>query len=115
MDYYFLIIGLILIILAMSMRFRKVDFLIDRFSFFQKVIRKGNFEVDREALSKYYSVLFSVPGVILLIGTVLLYIYPSIYDTLSPILWITLISIAILGILYANVSKRFLVYEIGQT
>jgi len=111
MDYYFLIIGIILIILAIFMRFRKIDWLIDRFSFFQKIIRKGNFEVDREALSRYYSVLFSVPGVILLIGTVLLYIYPSYNDTISPLMWITLISIAIVGIFYANVSKKFLIFE----
>jgi hypothetical protein len=106
---YLLIAGIILLILGILMKLRKIDFLIDRFQWFHKLIRKDDIEVDRDRLATFYSYLYIVIAVFLLIGAIIVFINPENVDTIN--LWTIIVTaiVGISGILYCNLSKRFLI------
>lgn len=106
---YLLIAGIILLILGILMKLRKIDFLIDRFQWFQKLIRKDDIEVDRDRLAKFYAYLYIIVAVFLLTGAIIIFIVPDNVDTIN--LWTMLVTVivGISGILYCNLSKRFLI------
>lgn len=108
---YALYIGIVLCILSILMRLRKLDILLGRYEGFQKVFRKKPFNLDREGLSKYYSILYLVVGVILLIGGVIILIGPNNVDTITNVTYIVVIVIGLLGMLYLNLTDRFLNFE----
>jgi len=111
MENYSLYVGIILCILGILMRARQLDFLIDRYEVFHKAIRKRNLSVDREGLSKFYSKLFFILGVILLIAAFIQFIKPNDYELITTWIYIALIAIGIIGILYCNLTNRFLKYN----
>ncbi len=105
---YLLITGTILFIFGILMKLRKIDFILDRFQGFHEIIRKKEIEVKRDRLATFYSYLYIVIAIILLIGAIITYINPEIVNKIN--LW-TAIAAAIVGIggiLYCNLSKRFL-------
>ena len=111
-----MIAGLILFTLGILMKLRKIDFLIDRFQWFQKSIRKDGFEVAKDRLATFYSYLYLVIAVflligaiILLIGAIILFINPDNSDIIN--LWTVIVTaiVGISGILYCNLSKHFLI------
>ena len=83
-------------------------FLVDRYEVFHKVIRKKEFSVDRDGLTKFYSILFFVLGVPLLIGAIIGFVVPDIFELFSIWLSLAVAVIGIMGILYSNVSNRFI-------
>jgi len=85
---YALYIGIALCILSILMRLRKLDFFLGRY----------------EGLSKYYSILYLVVGVILLIGGVIILIGPNNVDTITNVTYIVVIVIGLLGMLYLNLT-----------
>jgi len=111
MVVYALIVGIVLCALGILMIFGQPSFLIARYETFQKAIRKKMVSVDKEGLSKFYSVMFIVTGVPLIIGAIIGLINPEIYELFSIWLYIALAVIGIIGIAYCNVGKRFIKYE----
>ncbi|MCK5304218.1 MAG: DUF3784 domain-containing protein [Candidatus Heimdallarchaeota archaeon] len=111
MAIYALIVGIILCALGILMIFGQPSFLIARYETFQKFIRKKMVGVDKEGLSKFYSILFVVTGVPLIIGAIIGFINPDIYELFSIWLYIALAGIGIIGIVYCNVGKRFIKYK----
>lgn len=83
-------------------------FLIARYESFQKFIRRKEISVDEEGLSKFYSILFFVTGIPLLIGAIIGFINAEMFKGFSLWLVIAIVTIGVIGILYCNVSKRFL-------
>ena len=92
------------------MIFGQPKFLIARYEAFQKFIRRKEISVDGEGLSKFYSILFFVTGIPLLIGAIIGFINAEIFKEFSLWLVIAIAAIGVIGILYCNVSKRFLKY-----
>jgi hypothetical protein len=90
------------------MLFGWLEFLIDRYEWFQRVIRKKEFSVDRERLSDYYAILFFVLGIPLLIGAIIGFINPDLYETFSIWLFVAVAAVGFIGILYCNISNRFI-------
>ena len=108
MEVYSIIISIVLFVLGFLMIFGLLDFLIDRYEVFHKIIRKKEFSVDREGLTNFYSILFFVSGIPLLIGGIIGFINPELYETFSIWLFVAVAAIGIIGILYCNVSNRFI-------
>lgn len=108
MEVYSLIIGIVLWVLGFLMIFGWLDFLINRYEVFHKAIRKKEFSVDREGLSKFYSILFFVLGTPLLIGAIIGFINSELYKTFSIWLFVAVAVIGMIGIVYCNVSSRFI-------
>ena len=108
MEIYALIIGIVLCLLGILMKIGWLKFLIDRYEGFQKAIRKNKFIVDKKGVSKFYSILFFILGVPLLIGAIIGFIIPDRFKLISTWIYIILIVIGISGILYLNLSNRFI-------
>ena len=108
MENYALIIGIVLCVLGILMKVGWLNFLVDRYEGFQKALRKKKFNVDKEGVSKFYSLLFFVVGGSLLIVAIIGFIIPDSYKLISTWIFIALIAIGISGILYLNLSKRFI-------
>jgi hypothetical protein len=89
------------------MRLGWLNFLIDRHEGFHKAIRIKKIFVDRKEVSKYYSILFFGLGIYLLIVAIIGFLLPEIL-TLISILIIVALEMGITGIIYLNVSKRFI-------
>lgn len=107
-----LIIGIVLCGLGILVMFTNLlNFFIARFEFFHKAIRKKEFSVDREGLSKFYAILWIVLGVPLIIGAIIGFINPESYKSFSMWLYIVILAIGFIGILYCNFSNRFIQYE----
>ncbi|WP_371805111.1 DUF3784 domain-containing protein [Candidatus Lokiarchaeum ossiferum] len=106
---YLLIAVIILFILGILMKLRKIDFLIDRFQWFQKLIRKEDIEVNRNRLATFYSYLYFVIAIFLLIGAIILFIDPENGENIN--LWTVIVTVILgmSGILYCNLSKRFII------
>ncbi|NVM16987.1 MAG: hypothetical protein HWN80_04675 [Candidatus Lokiarchaeota archaeon] len=105
---YVLIIGIVLCVLGILMRVGWLNFLIDRYEGFQKVIRRKKFSVDREGVSKFYTGLFFVLGASLLIVAIIGFITLDSYKLISIWIYLAIIAIGITGILYLNLSNRFI-------
>lgn len=66
---------------------------------------------DRKKLSKFYSILFFVAGVPIIIGAIIGFTVPDTFELFY--LWL-LLGTGIVGLsigLYMNISKRFIIYE----
>ncbi len=108
MEIYALTIGLVLCVLGILMKVGWLNFLIDRYEGFQKAIRRKKFSVDKEGVSKFYSILFFVLGVPLLIVAIFGFIIPDSFELISTWIFVVLIVIGISGILFLNLSNRFI-------
>jgi FtsH-binding integral membrane protein len=108
---YSLIVGGILCVLGIFMRVGWLDIIISRYESFQKTIRKKNLRVDREGLAKFYSNTYFVLGVILLIAAVIQSIMPEFSEIITLWIFIAVAGIGIVGILYSNLSNRYLKYD----
>lgn len=111
---YLLIAGIVLCTLGILMMVGQPSFLLARYEWFQKLFRKTMKSVDREKLSKLYSILFLVTGIPLSIGAIVGFIVPDTFQLFY--LWL-LLAVGVIGIsiaIYINVSKRFIIYE-GKT
>lgn len=108
---YSLYVGLILCFLGILMRARKLDFLMARYEFFQMAIRKKNLSVDRERLSKFYSYFFIILGGILLIAAIIQFIIPEMSKGITFWIFIVVAAVGIIGILYCNLTNRYLKYD----
>jgi hypothetical protein len=105
---YLFIAGIVLFVLGVLMKVGWLNFLIDRYEGFQKAIRRKKFRVDREGVSKYYSILFFVLGGLLMIVAIFGFIFPDGYKSISIWIYLALLVIGISGILYLNISNRFI-------
>jgi len=90
------------------MTFGQLRFIIDRYEVFHKAIRKKEFSVDRKGLSDFYSILFFILGTPLLIGAIIGLINSELDDTSFIWLFVAVAVVGVIGILYCNVSKRFI-------
>jgi len=107
MEQYILIVGIALCALGVLMKIGWLNFLIARYEWFQKAIRKKEFSVNKEKVANFYSILFIVIGVPLLISGIIGLIIPNDKKIAFWII-VTLIATGISGIIYLNASKRFL-------
>lgn len=107
MEIYALIVSIVLFALGFLMILGQLNFIIYRFEVFQRIFRKKDFNVDKEGLSRFYSVLFFVLGVPLLIGAIIGLINPDMFSLFSIWLFVAVAVFGIIGILYCNVSNRF--------
>jgi hypothetical protein len=111
-DYLIFIgVGIILCILGILMRIGKLNFILSRYESFHKAIRKRNFTVDRDSLSKFYFFEFLILGGLLLIAGIIHAILPENNEFNSYWIYIVIISIGIIGMLYCNFSNRFLNFD----
>jgi len=108
MEIYALIIGIVLCVLGILMKVGWLNLLIDRYEGFQKAIRKNKLFVDKKGVSNFYSSLFFLIGIPLLILAIIGFILPDTYELISTWMYLVLIVIGISGILYLNLSKRFI-------
>ena len=108
MPIYALIIGIVLWMLGFLMIFGQLSFLISRYETFHKFIRRKDFSIDREGLSKFYSILYFVTGIPLLIGAIIGFINLDLYKTTSIWVYIAALVVGVIGIVYCNISNRFL-------
>lgn len=108
LEIYALIIAIVLFALGFLMILGWLNFIIYRYEFFQRIFRKKDFSVNKEGLSKYYSILFFVTGTPLLIGAVIGLINPDMFSLFSTWLFVAVAAIGIVGIVYCNVSNRFM-------
>jgi hypothetical protein len=108
MQIYMLIVGIILCLLGLLMLLGQLNFLIKRYEWFHNAIRKQKISVKRLALSKYYAILFFIAGIPLMIGGIIGFINPDNFKLFSIWLYITIAVIGVLGILYCNISNRFI-------
>ena len=76
MDEYILIVGIVLCALGVLTKVGWLNFLISRYEWFQKVIRKKEFSLDKEGVTNFYIILFFVIGVHLLILGIIGFIVP---------------------------------------
>jgi RsiW-degrading membrane proteinase PrsW (M82 family) len=85
-----------------------IDFLIARFQWFQNLIRKEDIEVNRDRVAKFYTYLYFVIAIFLLIGAIILFINPENGDKIN--LWAVIVTLVVgmSGILYCNLSKNFI-------
>lgn len=107
MEDYTLIVGIVLCVLGVLTKVGWLNFLIARYEWFQKAIRKNEFSVDKERVVNFYLILFFVIGVPFLILGIIGFIVP-IDENITFWIIIALVAIGVLGIIYLNASKRFI-------
>ena len=108
MAVYTLIVGIVLCVLGILMKVGWLNFLISRYEGFQKAFRKKKFSVDKEGVSNFYSILFFVIGSPLLIVAIIGFIIPDSFKLMEFWIYVALVVIGISGILYLNLSNRFI-------
>ena len=108
MAVYPLIVGIVLCALGILMKVGWLNFLISRYEGFQKFFRKKKFSVDKEGVKKFYSILFFVVGVPLLIVAIIGFIIPDSFKLMETWIYVALIVIGISGMLYLNLGNRFI-------
>lgn len=101
---YEIIVGAILLLMAILMKLGILNFIIKRYESFYKIKNK-NISVDENGLQIYYSILFLVVGLIMLISGI---VKPN-QKTLSSVFWFLGIGIGIIGILYLNNTDRYII------
>ena len=109
MEVYLLVAGIILLILGILMIFGQPRFILLRYESFHKFVRKKDVSVDEKRLSRFYSILFFVTGIPLLIGAIIGFINAEMFKEFSLWLVIAIAAVGVIGILYCNISKRFIV------
>ena len=110
-TYIFLIVGSVLSLLGVSMIFGQPSFLLARYEWFHKLIRKNMKSADRRKLSIFYSIMFFGAGVPIIIGSIVGLTVPDTFELFY--LWL-LLGAGIVGLsigLYFNISKRFIIYD----
>ena len=85
----------------------RFNIVLDRYEWFQRKIRKKKIRANRKKLSMFYSILYFSTGIPVIITAIIGFIYPDVYEQFSTWLWVVLIIVAIGGITYCNVTKRF--------
>lgn len=103
-----LIAGIVLWVLGFFMIFGQLGFILARYGSFQKFIRRKEISVDKEGLSKFYSILFFISGTPLLIGAIIGLIRTDMDMWTFIWLFIAVAIIGVIGILYCNISTRFI-------
>lgn len=103
---YLMLAGIVLLIMALFMRFRKLHVLILRYEFFQNVFRKRSFTVDEEGLAQYYTYLFIFAGISLIV-------YRLIRTNELLAFWGSVVYIVIIVsiVLHLNLTTRFLIFD----
>ncbi|MHA1196145.1 MAG: DUF3784 domain-containing protein [Promethearchaeota archaeon] len=110
MVVYTLIVGLVFCVLGVFMKLGWLNFLILRYELFHKVARKKEFTVNKKGLANFYTILFFVIGVpLLILGIVELTISDLYPYEISLWIWVTCLVIAFIAILYVNLSQRFII------
>lgn len=115
LEIYALIAAIVLFGLGFLMLLGFLNFILLRYEFFQRAVRKKDFSVDKDGLSKFYSILFFATGTPLLIGAIIGFINPEMFDLFSIWLFVAVAAIGIIGILYCNISNRFIVFPENTT
>ncbi len=108
LEVYMLTAGIVLCVLGILMLLGMLGFLIDRYEWFHKSIRKRTINVRREILAKFYAALFVVTGVPLLIGAIIGYINKEAFETYSLWLFIAVAALGVIGILFCNLTNLFI-------
>lgn len=108
---HILIVGIVLCALGILMLFGQPSFLLARYEGFHKAIRKNMKSANRESLAKFYSLLFLATGMPLTIGGIIGLIVAETYEIFSLWLYVVVGVIGISGLIYMNVSKKFIEYE----
>jgi hypothetical protein len=108
MEIYMLIVSITLFVLGFLMMLGMLDIIINRYEGFHRAIRKKEFSVDRKGLSNYYAILFFILGIPLLIGAIIGFINSELYNSFAIWLFVAVAVVGIVGILYCNVSSRFI-------
>jgi len=105
-----LITGIVLCILGILMLFTSLlNFVIMRYEWFHKSIRKKDISIDKEGLSKFYSLLFFITGIPLLIGGIIGIASNDIFEIFGLWLFVAVAAVGVLGIVYCNLSNRFII------
>lgn len=104
-----LTVGIVLCLLGFFVILSPTNILVSRFEGFHKAIRrKKKISVDKEGLSKFYAIMFFVLSIPLLIGAIIGFINPDIFKLFSTWLLVAVAVLGLLGILYCNISNRFI-------
>jgi hypothetical protein len=103
MEYMYLVAA-VLLVMAVLMRVRKLDFLLFRYQTFQNTFRKGTFNLDEEGLSRAYTYIFIFSAVIVVI-------YALTREMLGFWGEVVLFIAVFAQLFYLNVTKKFLVFE----
>ena len=103
-----LIVGIILGLLGFLMLLGALNFIIKRYEWFHNAVRKQKITVEKNALSKFFASLLFVTGVPLVIGGIIGFINQDLFKIFSLWLYIAVGVIGIIGILYCNLSRRFI-------
>lgn len=104
-----LTVGIVLCLLGFFVILSPTNILVKRFEGFHKAIRrKKKISVDKEGLSKFYAIMFFVLSVPLLTGAIIGFIKPDIFKLFSTWLFVAVAVLGLLGILYCNISNRFI-------
>ncbi|MHA1521736.1 MAG: DUF3784 domain-containing protein [Promethearchaeota archaeon] len=111
MEGYSLYTGIILCVLGILMRAKKLNFLLLRYEGFQKVIRRRMVKVDKESLTRFYFIGLILIGGLLMITGMIQLLKPKGYEIITTWMWISVLAIGISGMLYCNITSRFLVDE----
>ncbi len=105
---WLLIVGIIFFILGILMGVKRLDFLLDRYEFFAKLIRKRELSVDRVGLRQFYMILFFVLGGIILIGGIVYSIAPDLNSDRFPWIYSVLLVVGLPSFGYLIFTKRFI-------
>jgi len=110
MEVYTLIIGIVFCVLGVFMKLGWLNILISRYEWFHKAIRKKEITVNKKGVTNFYTILFFVLGVFLLILGIVGFTSPNlILDEISLWIWVGVIVIGVIAILYLNISRRFII------
>ncbi|MGC9781264.1 MAG: hypothetical protein HZR80_18630 [Candidatus Heimdallarchaeota archaeon] len=90
------------------MIFNQLKFMINRYEGFHKKIRKKEISVDKEGLAKFYSILFFVLAVPLLVVAIIGFIKPDLFELIYIWIFIAVAMLGVIGILYCNLSNQFI-------
>lgn len=106
--WFILSIGIIMCLLGILLLLGKFKLLINRHEGFHRRIRRKRIQVDRERLTKFYAILYFSTGIPIVSLSIIGFVNYDIYTSISFWLWIVLAGVAIVGVIYCNVSKRFI-------
>jgi uncharacterized membrane protein YoaK (UPF0700 family) len=94
--------------MGVMMIFGQPRFILRRYESFHRFFRKQDISVDEKKLSKFYSILYFVTSIPLLVGAIIGFINNEMFKEFSLWLVIAVVVIGVAGIIYCNISKRFL-------
>ena len=110
MVVYTLIVGLVLSVLGVFMKLGWLNFLIYRYEWFHKIVRKKEFTVNKKGVVNFFTNLFFAIGIpLLILGFVELTTSDLYLQQISLWVWITCVVIAVIAIFYVNLSRKFII------